>query len=101
LRFWEGRFPDHWRTGQVRSQLGEVETVRGHYPEAEALLLAAASAFDTHVRETGGPGPELGRRRNLERLVYLYEQWKKPTDAARWRERLRAPKEQSGWNPFR
>jgi tetratricopeptide (TPR) repeat protein len=90
LVYWEGRFPDGWRTAQLRSQLGEMEIVQRHFAEAEALLLPAWEALDRHTRETGGDGPAIGRRATARRLVGLYVDWKKPAEAAVWRERLRA-----------
>jgi hypothetical protein len=69
------RHPD---VARAQSLLGACLTALGRYAEAEPLLLQACESL------AAGPQSR-ARRETLARLVQLYEAWKKPEQAARWK----------------
>ncbi len=70
----------HWLISTAESVLGEHLTEVGRYAEAEKLLLPSEARL---VAERGAKSPQVSAAR--ERVVKLYEAWKRPEDAARWR----------------
>jgi tRNA A-37 threonylcarbamoyl transferase component Bud32 len=74
--------------GAVEAQIGLADILRARraawrYPEAEALLLAARNAAAT---ERGARDP--GALKAARGLVQLYDAWRKPAEAAKWRAAL-------------
>lgn len=74
---------DHWLLASSRSVLAEVLVRRGHFAEAERLLLPAERAL-TEARGDGSLPVRDARRR----LVMLYTAWSEPAKAAAWQARL-------------
>ena len=77
--------PGTWTTGNAKSLLGENLMGQRKFSEAERLLLEANEDFDAH------PPPATEAKMvgfNLQRLVWLYEQWGKPEQAAAWRAKV-------------
>jgi serine/threonine protein kinase/Tfp pilus assembly protein PilF len=72
-----------WRTAQAESVLGECRTKLGQYDEAESLLLPSFG-----ILEISRDAPDNTTHQAIERIIRLYEAWKKPALAAEWRERL-------------
>jgi serine/threonine protein kinase/Flp pilus assembly protein TadD len=70
----------HRDIARAQSLLGACLTALGRYAEAEPLLLQACENLPA-----GQQGPGRARREALARLVQLYEAWKKPEQAARWK----------------
>jgi hypothetical protein len=50
------------------------------FAEAEPILVAAANEI-----QKGASGPDWGAAAARRRVAELYEAWKKPADAAKWR----------------
>jgi tetratricopeptide (TPR) repeat protein len=75
--------PDDWDAAYARSVLGQCLAAAGQFDKAEPLLLAAC---ETLQRIPGTPPQRT--RQALERVVRLYEAWKKPVEAAAWRRKL-------------
>jgi hypothetical protein len=71
-----------WEVGRAKSELGEHLAVRRAFAEAEPLLIAG---FETLLADTGVRAEVCDAARL--RLVTLYEHWKRPDDARRWRTR--------------
>ncbi|HKB05586.1 MAG TPA: serine/threonine-protein kinase, partial [Gemmataceae bacterium] len=94
----ENRFPDDWKTAQLRSKLAEALTALMRYADAEPLLLAALPVLERHVRETGGLGPPAARAAALRRLIRLYDAWGKPERAMEWRKKAAAVKAPAATN---
>jgi serine/threonine protein kinase/tetratricopeptide (TPR) repeat protein len=80
--------PGMWLTFHVQSELGGALASQRRCVSAEAHLLAGCrglSELQAHL-----PSP-LGQARlveAVERLVQLYETWRKPDEAAKWRKEL-------------
>ncbi len=74
--------------GTVDSQVGLADIIRvrhstWRYPEAEALLISARTAATT-TRGAKDPGALKATRG----LIQLYDAWRKPAEAAKWRAAL-------------
>ena len=69
-----------WEVGRAKSELGEQLAARRAFTEAEPLLV---SGFEALLGDTGVPKRTTSAART--RLVTLYEDWKRPEDARRWR----------------
>jgi tetratricopeptide (TPR) repeat protein len=86
--------PDAWTTSNTESMAGGSLVGQKKYVEAEPLLIKGYEGLKAKAKEI----PSHGRMRlpeAAERLVRLYEDWGKPTEAARWKkelESLRPPK---------
>ena len=63
------------------SMLGEALARQGKYEEAEPVLLACHES----LKERPDPGT---RKDTLTRLAWLYNQWNRPDDAAKWQAEL-------------
>jgi tetratricopeptide (TPR) repeat protein len=70
------------RTADVEGMLGESLTALGNFAGAEPLL---TSSYETALK---GKAPPAVLRVAITRFVKLYEGWKKPEPAARWRAEL-------------
>ena len=71
---------DDWHLANTQSHYGTCLTHLGLYEQAEANLLAAQEVLQANL------GKEHTRtRRNVRRLVELYEAWGKPDKAAEYR----------------
>lgn len=77
--------PHHPSVELTRNMLGAVLMEQGRYDDAEPLLV---SSWET-LRAVPSGGPEL-HRSCLERLIALYERWKKPDEAQRYQADLQA-----------
>jgi hypothetical protein len=79
--------PDGWPTFNIRSMLGGSLLGQKKYALAEPLLLAGyegMKAREATILAAGKPRlSEAG-----ERLVKLYDAWRKPEKAAAWRNKL-------------
>lgn len=71
-----------WEIGRAKSELGGQLAARRAFAEAEPLLV---TGFETLVADTGVRAETCHVART--RLVALYEHWKRPEDARRWRTR--------------
>ncbi len=71
----------HPLTANVLSELGRCLTELGRFDEAEAALLESLEISGSRRAES-----EDNWRRDLNRLVDLYEAWGREDDAARYRE---------------
>lgn len=81
------KFPDGWRCYAIQSMLGGSLAGQRKYPEAEPLLLSGYQGiiqrqstirrYDLHELTAAG-----------DRIVQLYMDWGKPTQAAEWRAKL-------------
>lgn len=67
----------------VKAALGECLTAQARYSEAEPLLL---ESYETLRNYTGPSKPNM--KLSLQRLITLYENWKKPDRASEYRNRL-------------
>jgi tetratricopeptide (TPR) repeat protein len=83
--------PDEWTTFNSKSLLGEALLGQKRYADAEPLLLAGYRGMKD--REAKIPSPAAFRLPDaVDRLIRLYEAWKKPDEAAKWRlERAQYP----------
>lgn len=80
--------PDYWETPKTQSILGAALVGLGRFDEAEQHLLDSYEK----IRDNRPSG----HRRTLEalkRIIFLYEQWGKTDEAAKWRARLAASKQ--------
>jgi tetratricopeptide (TPR) repeat protein len=79
--------PDAWSTFNTRSMLGGSLLGQTKYALAEPLLLSGYEGMKAREAKIPAPGkprlPEAG-----DRLVKLYDAWRKPEKAAEWRKRL-------------
>ena len=79
--------PDAWSTFNTRSMLGGSLLGQMKYALAEPLLLSGYEGMKAREAKIPAPGkprlPEAG-----DRLVKLYDAWRKPEKAAEWRRRL-------------
>jgi eukaryotic-like serine/threonine-protein kinase len=81
--------PDgHWHTAYVENLLGSCLTDLERFEEAEPLLLTSFGILQ--VKRSSQPRVA---RQALERIVHLYEAWKKPEQAADWKSKLLPAKE--------
>jgi serine/threonine protein kinase/tetratricopeptide (TPR) repeat protein len=76
----------------AQSLLGAVLVDEGRYAEAEPLLLEAYRGMKHFATEHKGEGAfPRGRQVDaLKRLVQMYDRWKRPDQAAKWRQELAA-----------
>ncbi len=65
--------PEHWRTAEIQSVLGECLAAQRRFDEAEPLLLASYQG----IREKKGDRSSTTREA-LARVVRAYEDWDKP-----------------------
>jgi non-specific serine/threonine protein kinase/serine/threonine-protein kinase len=77
--------PGHWQTAVTRSLLGQALAGQRRFAEAEQLMLEAHATLarefgETHARTTPV----------VQRLVDLYDAWKRPAQAGEWRAKLQA-----------
>jgi serine/threonine protein kinase/tetratricopeptide (TPR) repeat protein len=87
----EAEWSDEWDAHEVRSRLGGALLAQKKYAEAEPLLVRGYEGLKKH--EADIPSYLKGcPTEALERLVQLYDAWKKPDEAARWRKELKARK---------
>ncbi len=71
---------DDWRVAEVRSLLGGCLVAQARFAEAEPLLV------ESYPIISAKRGKNWRRTQQaLERVVTLYEKWKRPEDAARYR----------------
>ena len=82
--------PYDWNLHKTASILGAALAGLNRFEEAEPLLLEAYPI----IRDDRGPDHPRTRQA-LERIVFLYEHWYRPDDAARYRDLLR----QAGASP--
>ena len=73
----------NWVTANAESMLGECLTALGRYEEAEPLLLSSYDIIDAERGHTGKRTQEA-----LQRIIDLYEAWKKPDSASKYRQLL-------------
>ncbi len=73
--------PTHWLIANSESTLGECLAREGKLPDAERLLLRSYEG----LKSTFGASHEKTREA-LERIIVLYEAWKRPADAERYRD---------------
>ena len=73
----------HWRLAHARSILGESLVGLGRFAEAEPLLLDGRQRI-----EAATAAGATNRREAVERLVALYSDWGRESDAARWRREI-------------
>jgi hypothetical protein len=69
---------EHWQVGDTESLLGGCLVAQARYAEAEPLL---RSGYE--ILKTSRGAPPQQTRQALDRLVRLYESWKRPGEAAR------------------
>ena len=74
--------PDHWRIDEARGMLGFARLRAGRMAAAETDLLSAYEGLTAH---RGPTARETALVRT--RLVELYDRWKRPADADRYRDR--------------
>jgi hypothetical protein len=87
----EPEWSDEWDAHEVRSRLGGALLAQKKYAEAEPLLVRGYEGLKKH--EADIPSYLKGcPTEALERLVQLYDAWKKPDEVARWRKELKARK---------
>jgi serine/threonine protein kinase len=87
LRLRETKRSDDWWRYHTMSQLGAALTGQGKYQEAEALALSGYDGLKARYAAI----PALGKprlREAAERVVWLYEAWQKPEQAAAWKMKL-------------
>ena len=80
--------PEYWETSKTRSIFGVALAGLGRFQEAEQHVLESYEK----IRDNRGAGRRRTREA-LERIIFLYEQWGKPDQAAKWRARLAASKQ--------
>jgi tetratricopeptide (TPR) repeat protein len=72
----------NWRTAHSRSILGHCLAQQRRFAEAEPLLL---SGYEGLARATEAPAKWLAQ--SLDRVIELYERWKRPEQAEQWRKK--------------
>ena len=77
--------PDDWLQAGSASLLGYILATQERFDEAEPLLLAG-----NHGMKGKATAPVARQREAIERLIYLYDFWKKPDNAELWRKELSA-----------
>ena len=76
---------EHFTTGLILRKYGRCLTALGRHAEAESALLEAHATLERVV------GPEHQQTlRVVRNLIELYDAWKRPEQAARWRATLSA-----------
>jgi len=83
----EKRGPQSWEVAESKSFLGAALTARQRYAKAKPLL---HEAYATLRRERSTD--DSYTRQALQHLVQLYEDWRKPEQAAAWRDSLAVAK---------
>ena len=84
--------PDAWTTFNTKATLGGGLAVQQKYAEAEPLLLQGYQGMKQ--RQAKMPKEAMNRLiEALTQLVQLYDAWGKPDQAAIWRKKLEAPKQ--------
>ena len=78
---------EHFWVALANGALGECLTIQGRYDEAEPLLLQSYESLKSS-QGTGNPRTHLA----LQRLIALYESWRKPDRANQFRTQLRPGK---------
>jgi hypothetical protein len=68
-----------WLTAEIESRHGDCLRRLGQFERAEQILTAAANDA---ARSMGAPAWGVAAAR--QRLVKLYQDWKKPGEAAKW-----------------
>jgi serine/threonine-protein kinase len=81
----------HWLIASGEGVLGEHLTRAGRYADAERLLLGSEAQLSAE-RDARTPQVQDARKR----LVRLYTEWNRPSDAARWQALLDENAEQTG-----
>lgn len=76
------RDPESWQTASARSGLGACLVAQQRFEEAEPLLLEGFTGMSARQRSNSG---KRRLREAAQYLVDLYEEWGKPSDAAKWR----------------
>jgi tetratricopeptide (TPR) repeat protein len=87
LKFREQNEPDDWRTFNTKSLLGSGLLGQKKHAEAERLLLAGYEG----MRQREGKIPPIHKSRlteAIERLVKLYDEWRRQHKADEWRRKL-------------
>jgi hypothetical protein len=69
-----------WLAAEVASRYGDCLRRQDRFAEAEPILVAAA-----HEIQKGVGVPPWGVTAARRRVAELYEAWRKPADAAKWR----------------
>jgi serine/threonine protein kinase/tetratricopeptide (TPR) repeat protein len=83
--------PEWWTTFYTRTLVGAALSGQKKYADAEPLLVQGFAGL--RERETKmNNDSKFVLVEALERLVQLYEDWGKPTDATKWRKELEAEK---------
>jgi len=75
--------PGHWLVGNTQSVLGECLAAQRRFDEAEQLLLDGYQAMSVQ------PAPPRRKREAVERIVRLYDEWRRTEEVERWRSKLR------------
>jgi non-specific serine/threonine protein kinase/serine/threonine-protein kinase len=75
--------PGHWRIASAENLLGGCLTALGRYTDAEPLLL---NSYET-LKGAQGAAPAALQQQALDRIIRLYEDCGKLSQAAAWRER--------------
>ena len=84
--------PDAWTTFSTKASLGRGLAGQQKYAEAEPLLLQGYEGMKQ--RQAKMPKEAMNRLiEALTQLVQLYDAWGKPDQAAMWRKKLEAPKQ--------
>ncbi|MDH3591566.1 MAG: tetratricopeptide repeat protein, partial [Planctomycetota bacterium] len=78
--------PEAWLIPNTKSLLGESYLGQGQHENAEPLVLAGYNNMDA----SQAPPPR--KSEALERVIALYESWKKPDKAEEWRKKRDAGK---------
>jgi len=85
--------PDAWTTFIAQSLLGAALLGQGQHAAAEPLLLSGYAGLEK-TDPTIPPQAKHNLREALERLLQLYTAWDKPAEAAKWRAKLDAFKDE-------
>jgi len=80
--------PDDWTTADANSLLGEALAGLKRFPEAEPLLLVGQKGLAERRDKIPGPERDATLHDSIDRLVRLYEAWKKPGQAEKWKKTL-------------
>jgi tetratricopeptide (TPR) repeat protein len=83
--------PDDWSTANARSLLGEALAGQRAFAEAEPLLLNAQKVLFDRRDKIPPLDRDTALRDSVARLVRLYEDWGKPTQAQTWKKQLPPP----------
>src|SRR5215207_3458560 len=80
--------PAGWSTAYTRSLLGAALSGQQKYAEAESLLLSGYQGLKPSEAQPRDQVRLVPLRQALQRLIQNYDDWGKPDEAARWREKL-------------